>query len=280
MKSARGFRRFSRRVFPRDVVGLARLGGGVERVERDSTPRTPARSEIQGLVEPRVAFPGRNSPPSRPARRGGSSSRRFGLLLGHLFWRVLFPRGIKERWRESARRHCPGPQTRGGDGDLSRTRSRGVARAGERAGRASRRFDRSPATRPPSCRPARRIRRKKKPQQRRSPRQPRPRGRRTRRRRSRREGRAPRGVHRRGLRARAHTQDRPGRLRARALGPGRCPPPPRPPPPSCRNPYSRSLRFFIFWPTRLGFWPAAARRRGRWDARTRPERAGEDGECG
>ena len=68
------------------VRGVARLGGGVERVERDSTPRTPARSEIQGLVEPRVAFPGRNSPPARPARRGGSSSRRFGLLLGHLFF--------------------------------------------------------------------------------------------------------------------------------------------------------------------------------------------------
>ena len=246
----------------------------IRRRERPRDPRSRVSSSRESL------FPGeirpRHAPLVAEVRRPVASDCSSVIYFGG----CCFLEGIKERWRESARRHCPGPQTRGGDGDLSRTRSRGVARAGERAGRASRRFDRSPATRPPSCRPARRIRRKKKPQQRRSPRQPRPRGRRTRRRRSRREGRAPRGVHRRGLRARAHTQDRPGRLRARALGPGRCPLPPRPPPPACRNPYSRSLRFFIFWPTRLGFWPAAARRCGRWDARTRPERAGEDGECG
>lgn len=137
-----------------------------------------------------------------------------------------------------------------GDGDLSRTRSRGVARAGERAGRASRRFDRSPATRPPPCRHAPHIRRTK-PQQRRSPRQPRPRGRRrTRRRRRRREARAPRGVHRRGLRARAHTQDRPGRLRARALGPGRLPPA-RPPLPPAAIPTLGVYAFFLADPPRI-----------------------------
>lgn len=47
-----------------------------------------------------------------------------------------------------------------------------------------------------------------------------------------------------------------------------------------RNPYSRSLRFFIFLadPPRI----LASRRppARRWDARTRPERAGEGAECG
>ena len=154
--------------------------------ERPRDPRSRVSSSRESL------FPGeirpRHAPLVAEVRRPVASDCSSVIYFGG----CCFLEGIKERWRESARRHGPGPQTRGGDGDLSRTRSRGVARAGERAGRASRRFDRSPATRPPSCRPARRIRRKKKPQQRRSPRQPRPRGRRTRRRRSRREGRAPR----------------------------------------------------------------------------------------
>ena len=241
--------------------------------ERPRDPRSRVSSSRESL------FPGeirpRHAPLVAEVRRPVASDCSSVIYFGG----CCFLEGIKERWRESARRHCPGPQTRGGDGDLSRTRSRGVARAGERAGRASRRFDRSPATRPPSCRPARRIRRKKKPQQRRSPRQPRPRGRRTRRRRSRREGRAPGGVHRRGLRARAHTQDRPGRLRARALGPGRLPPPSAA---LSLLPQSLLSEFTLFYfladPPRI--WPAAARRRMRWDARTRPERAGEGVEYG
>ena len=119
-----------------------------------------------------------------------------------------------------------------GDARASRpSRAYSVARAGERAARASRRPDRSPDTRAPRCRHAGCARRRQdSSSQRRSPRALRLRGRRARRRRGSRSTRAPRGVHRHGLRARAHTQDGPRRLRPRALRPGRLRPlpPPRP----------------------------------------------------
>ena len=148
-----------------------------------------------------------------------------------------------------------------------------MARAGERAARASRRPDRSPETRAPRCRHAGCARRRQdSSSQRRSPRALRLRGRRARRRRGSRSTRAPRGVHRHGLRARAHTQDGPRRLRPRALRPGRL----RPLPPSPgRNPYSLS-EFTLFWPTHLGFAP---RRRPsvRSDAAPRVDRRGDGG---
>ena len=164
--------------------------------------------------------------------------------------RVLFPRVVCEKVleRESAserdadvKRARPSDH---GDARASRpTRACSMARAGERAARASRRPDRSPETRAPRCRHAGCARRRQdSSSQRRSPRALRLRGRRARRRRGSRSPRAPRGVHRHGLRARAHTQDGPRRLRPRALRPGRLRP--LPPPPAAIPTHSRSLRFF------------------------------------
>ena len=173
---------------------------------------------------------------------------------------------MSQRARPDVKRARPSDH---GDARASRpSRAYSVARAGERAARASRRPDRSPETRAPRCRHAGCARRRQdSSSQRRSPRALRLRGRRARRRRGSRSPRAPRGVHRHGLGARAHTQDGPRRLRPRALRPGKLRP--LPPPPG-RNPYSLS-EFTLFWPTHLGFALAAAPPFGRMRRPTRTD---------
>ena len=180
------------RVVVRGLEATSSESSAIRRRERPRDPRSRVSSSRASL------FPGEIRPPRAPLVAGVHRPVASAASSVIYFGGCCF---LEEKRRGGVSQRADTRDARGGDddGDLSRTRSRGVARAGERAGRASRRFDRSPATRPPPCRPAPHIRRTE-PQQRRSPRQPRPSGgRRARRRRRRREARAPRGVHRRGL---------------------------------------------------------------------------------